>query len=861
MYNSYANPIITNCTFSGNKGYAIWNDFSNPVITNCIVYGNYGGIENSTGSTSGVVNNSIIQGGSYTTNGNINVDPDFTNAPAYTNAPFNNGNYQLQSISPAINLGYNPSIPDILSDIGGNIRIQGCTVDMGAYEFADNSAPHVLYVDSSISISNGDGLNWNTAFQTLSQAMKKALTCGNVDSILIAKGTYYPAGTLGNTINAKDSSFTILRGNLKIYGGYPSGGGVRDLANNRVCLEGAHNAYRVFLIAGLSTEADSVVLDGLVMQDAFGVTTSIKVYNSQNINFSNGGGISIFNNGNGGRVSIRNCAFNDNTVTNMGGGVYVTGSSPYFFNCNFNGDTSTSYYGGGMASDVSGSILDNCNFNANFAGVCGGGLYTFYQNTQVTNCTFLNNQAGTGAGMMVSGSSPLILNDSFIGNKAVYGAGIDMGTQTETEPVLPLVKNCVFILNSATAEGAGIVTDGSHVTPTITDCKFLNNTQGGAIYNTTNSMPLITHCIISGNYNATLAGGISNSIGSTPVIENCVISGNRGSHGGGMYNDEDYSGLNITKINLCTIAGNSDSFGGGGIYNGDGQVYPTVTNSIISGNSSGIYNYWTYYGYSTPALYSLVQDADPNILGSGSIDTTPLFVLPVSSNLAPTIDGDYRLQSTSPAINTGNNDSIPSTVLTDMDGNGRIYGNTVDMGAYEYGSSPLSMQLINFKGNLQQNNTVFLNWNYNSDQGESDIYLQRSADALNYTTIYDVKPNKPGLNVYSYVDHQPEPINYYRLMIDNNAGEFKYSNIVNINLKNIKSRSFVYPNPSKGLLNITIGDNSLLNSTMILSDVIGKVVYHQVITQNILSISLSDLNAGIYFLKLANGENFRIVKK
>jgi hypothetical protein len=302
---------------------------------------------------------------------------------------------------------------------------------MGAYEFADNSAPHVLYVDSSISISNGDGLNWNTAFQTLSQAMKKALTCGNVDSILIAKGTYYPAGTLGNTINAKDSSFTILRGNLKIYGGYPSGGGIRDLANNRVYLEGAHNAYRVFLIAGLSNEADSVVLDGLVMQDAFGVNTGVKVYNSQNINFSNGGGISIFNNGNGGRVSIRNCAFNDNTVTNMGGGVYVTGSSPYFVNCNFNRDTSTSYYGGGMESDVSGAILDNCNFNDNFAGVSGGGLYTFYQNTQVTNCTFLNNQAGTGAGMMVSGSSPLILNDSFIGNKAVYGAGIDMGTQTE----------------------------------------------------------------------------------------------------------------------------------------------------------------------------------------------------------------------------------------------------------------------------------------------------------------------------------------------------------------------------------------------------------------------------------------------
>ena len=77
-------------------------------------------------------------------------------------------------------------------------------------------------------------------------------------------------------------------------------------------------------------------------------------------------------------------------------------------------------------------------------------------------------------------------------------------------------------------------------------------------------------------------------------------------------------------------------------------------------------------GSSSTVSYSDIEGGWP---GTANINADPLFVDAGSD--------DLRLWFFSPAINAGHNGYLPADVTTDLDGNPRIVGGVVDMGAYE----------------------------------------------------------------------------------------------------------------------------------------------------------------------------------
>ena len=203
------------------------------------------------------------------------------------------------------------------------------------------------------------------------------------------------------------------------------------------------------------------------------------------------------------------------------------------------------------------------------------------------------------------------------------------------------------VVRCDSGEGPDTVLDGFTITGGTGQTILGSESLGGGMYNS-GSSPTVMNCVFSGNSAFLRGGGMFNS-GGSPAVTNCTFSGNTVvQNGGGMFN----SGSSPTVTN-CIFWMNSDAGGtdeSAQIHNDDssGVNTPVVNTSDVQGG-------WTGAG------------------GTGNLDADPLFVD------AP--GGDLHLQAGSPCIDAGDNNVV--TELTDLDGDTRVVGCAVDMGAYE----------------------------------------------------------------------------------------------------------------------------------------------------------------------------------
>ena len=227
----------------------------------------------------------------------------------------------------------------------------------------------------------------------------------------------------------------------------------------------------------------------------------------------------------------------------------------------------------------------------------------------------------------------------------------------------PTVRRCVFFDNYA-SNGGGM--GNRYSSPTVSECTFSGNLApygGGGMYNDY-SHPSVESCVFYDNWTWYLGGGGMYCGGDDPNITNCIFIDNSAPFGGGMYN----AAANPTIIN-CTFSNNNGGAWGGGMQN-DAGANPRVTNCILWGD---IPDEISFPG-TGEVTYSNVQGG---WAGTGNINRDPKFA-----------DSEGRLSAGSPCIDAGNNDAVSSDITTDLDGNSRIINGTVDMGAYEFGSSP-----------------------------------------------------------------------------------------------------------------------------------------------------------------------------
>ncbi len=230
--------------------------------------------------------------------------------------------------------------------------------------------------------------------------------------------------------------------------------------------------------------------------------------------------------------------------------------------------------------------------------------------------------------------------------------------------------------------GGGLYMEGSN--PVIRNCTFVRNlaVEGGGIVCRRESSPRIENCRFLGNRSFASGGGLnalggSGTPGEGPVVANCVFSGNTGGGGGGASVGV---GCSILIAN-CTFYANSGEAIGGGLLLTH-EPAKTVVNTIFWKNLAPVGNDISLYG-------------DVELVESHNLYADPGFADPSGfDGISGTLDDDLHLLAGSPAIDAGDNASLPAGLTTDLDGEPRIVNGQVDIGAYEGGRQGIIIEPV-----------------------------------------------------------------------------------------------------------------------------------------------------------------------
>lgn len=295
----------------------------------------------------------------------------------------------------------------------------------------------------------------------------------------------------------------------------------------------------------------------------------------------------------------------------------------------------------------------------------GGALRIYHcDNVEIANSTLFCNFSREHGGALNAEHSSVTIHDCSINNNVLY---------SEIDTIYFMYGGGLRFINcevditgtdfrhniGPSAIGGALSLDSCAVN--IDRCKFEHNygINGGGLYliRSNHKECRITNSLFAHNTSGHFAGGLAIS-NSSPLVANLTVVGNHS------------YGVNC-----------------GGIFFYQ-ESAPAVWNCIVYGNTNEVpleepvqMWSWTYEGYAPEFHNCLVQFGLENISNhevvtvyEGCLDEDPLFVDPENE--------DFHLTANSPCIDAGY--TIAPDMGYDLDGNWRVCGERIDIGAYEY---------------------------------------------------------------------------------------------------------------------------------------------------------------------------------
>lgn len=327
-----------------------------------------------------------------------------------------------------------------------------------------------------------------------------------------------------------------------------------------------------------------------------------------------------------------------------------------------------------------------------------------------------------------------------------------------------------------------------------------------------------------------------------------------------------------------------DHFSAG--YNEAWQPY------VVAAINDTSYIDWKIYfknaGTNTAYVFPIVAVTAVDVDGDGSYlkeliqaETAGNYLTAPSCNLAINTLGNLN-RAISPVANVANIDTVMQQAMFQMNFSNKSVldyrtGAVSTYSAEEirqtclffksFFSSPLlPITLVSFTGSLVNENSAQLNWVTASELNNDYFTVERSADAIDFTSLAVVQGagNSNQTINYSTLDKSPlSGLSYYRLKQTDFNGQFSYSNIVHIeaaqsNFEIVNTFSSI----DQKVLEVTLNCSRECMISFELYDLTGRKVYsfsENVLGNQKVSLSTASLSPNIYMLKACNGN--KIISK
>ncbi|HNE85867.1 MAG TPA: T9SS type A sorting domain-containing protein, partial [Chitinophagales bacterium] len=178
----------------------------------------------------------------------------------------------------------------------------------------------------------------------------------------------------------------------------------------------------------------------------------------------------------------------------------------------------------------------------------------------------------------------------------------------------------------------------------------------------------------------------------------------------------------------------------------------------------------------------------------------------------------------------------------------------------------LPIELLSFTG-YNDGDVNVLNWVTASERNSAKFEIEKSYDASTFEYIGEVPAAGNSIIELGYNFNDPNPQfgdNYYRLKMIDSDGTFKYSEIINIKVRedNMAVQDGIikiYPNPTNGYLNIQYQSSRDNNIDLQIFDMLGKNMLskteHVTRGMNIIQVNAFSFAKAMYVLKLIDQFN------